>query len=80
MRAVIPSSRHWQPTGATDALLHSRKLHLEDWVAVVIFNHLIAGADAFVAAELWDFPTHMSIKATALPNGRTGVGVNYNFR
>ncbi len=33
----------------------ARRTHLEDWLAAMIFNHLFAGADAFVAANLADF-------------------------
>jgi hypothetical protein len=33
-----------------------RKRAVEDWTALLIFSHLIAGADAFVAAHLWDVP------------------------
>jgi hypothetical protein len=75
-----PIVSSWQPAGSTPALVQSRKLHLEDWLAVVIFNHLVSGADAFVAAELWDFPTTMRVRAVPLPGGRTGFGLNYNFR
>jgi hypothetical protein len=42
----------------------SRKLHVEDWTAAIIFNHLIAGADAFVGAQLWDVPTRVSMVPT----------------
>lgn len=41
-------------------LIRTRKLHVEDWLAVVAFNHLFAGADAFVAAQLWDMPVQLS--------------------
>lgn len=37
----------------------ARKTHVEDWIAVLLFNHLISGADAFVAAQLWDLPAHV---------------------
>lgn len=43
-----------------DALENTRKLHVEDWIAAIAFNHLIAGADAFVAAQLWDVPVRVS--------------------
>ena len=36
--------------------LESRRTQVEDWIAVLIANHLFAGADAFVAAQLWDLP------------------------
>lgn len=45
-------------------LINARRLHLEDWFAVLIFNHLLAGADAYVAANLWDLPARVSITHT----------------
>ena len=40
--------------------VRSRKIQVEDWVAVLLFNHFFAGADAFVAAQLWDLPLVLS--------------------
>ena len=48
----------------TQDLINARRLHLEDWLAVLIFNHLVAGVDAYVAANLWDLPARVSIKHT----------------
>jgi len=48
-------------------LERARRLHVEDWLAVVAFNHLFAGADAFVAAQLWDVP--VSLSAAPAPQG-----------
>lgn len=39
--------------------IKARRVHLEDWIAGVVFNHLFAGADAFVAANLQDFNTNV---------------------
>lgn len=36
-----------------------RKQAVEDWTALLIATHLFAGADAFVAAELWDVPVEV---------------------
>lgn len=54
-----------QPVGTVperfDAdLLRARRLHVEDWLAVIAFNHLFGAADAFVAAQLWDVPVQLS--------------------
>ena len=46
------------------ARLNARRTHLEDWIALLIFNHLFAGADAFVAAHLWDLPARVSLRPT----------------
>jgi hypothetical protein len=47
--------------------VHIRQSHVEDWVAFLIANHLFSGADAFVAANLWDVPTQLQIRA--MPGG-----------
>jgi hypothetical protein len=47
--------------------VHVRQAHVEDWVAFLIANHLFSGADAFVAANLWDVPAQLQIRA--LPGG-----------
>ena len=55
------------PNGYTADLIRTRRLHVEDWMAVLAFNHLIAGADAFVSAQLWDVPVKMA--AVPRPDG-----------
>ena len=47
--------------------VHVRQSHVEDWVAFLIANHLFSGADAFVAANLWDVPAQLQIRA--IPGG-----------
>lgn len=51
----------------TRDLQRARRLHTEDWLAVIAFNHLFAAADAFVAAQLWDVPVGLSARPD--PNG-----------
>ncbi|ODT00890.1 MAG: hypothetical protein ABS52_17760 [Gemmatimonadetes bacterium SCN 70-22] len=55
----------------------ARKLHFEDWIAMLAFNHLFSGADAFVSSQLWDLPAQVEIRA--LPRGG-GIGVSIPFR
>ena len=43
----------------------ARKLHYEDWLAVLVFNHLISGADAFISAQLWDLPARVAVEPDA---------------
>ena len=38
-------------------------------------NHLLSGLEAFVAANLYDFPGDLT--ARALPDGRTGIGLRF---
>jgi hypothetical protein len=48
----------------TDELINVRRGHREDWIAALIANHFFAGADAFVAAHLWDLPSQVSVRQT----------------
>jgi hypothetical protein len=53
------------PSRFEASMERSRRLHVEDWTAALVFNHLIAGADAFVGAQLWDVPTQVTMVPTA---------------
>jgi hypothetical protein len=64
-----PVVAEWSTTRYTPSLLRARKTHVEDWVAVLIFNHLFAGVDAFVGAHLWDLPAQVELRA--LPRATT---------
>ena len=44
--------------------IKARRTHLEDWLAAIVFNHLFAGADAYVAANLADFNTNVQVTST----------------
>ncbi len=50
------------PNKYTPELVRARRTHFEDWLAVLIFNHLFSGADAFVSAQLWDLPTEVGFQ------------------
>jgi hypothetical protein len=45
-------------------LVDLRRAHREDWVAALIANHFFAGADAYVAAHLWDLPAQVAVRQT----------------
>ncbi len=62
--AIIPALG--VPPRFDAGLERTRKLHVEDWIAAIAFNHLISAADAFVSAQLWDVPT----RVTLLPSPR----------
>jgi len=64
------------PPTFNDGYIRTRGAHVEDWVALLVANHLFAGADAFVAANLWDVPSHISLRMT--PN-RTTVGASFKW-
>ena len=50
----------------------ARRAHVEDWITILIVNHFLAGADAYVAANLWDVPTDVSVSSS--PTGGVQVG------
>jgi len=64
------------PPVFNDAYVRTRGAHVEDWIALLVANHLFSGADAFVAANLWDVPSHISLRVT--PN-RTIVGASFKW-
>jgi hypothetical protein len=39
----------------------ARRVHYEDWIAALFFNHLFAATDAYVAANLWDFHANVAV-------------------
>ncbi|MGZ8378149.1 MAG: hypothetical protein ACXW0Z_13050 [Gemmatirosa sp.] len=62
----LPAARPPRGEGPfPNELVRARRLHLEDWLAVLGFNHLIAGAEAFVAANLWDLPAQVGAQRSA---------------
>jgi hypothetical protein len=44
--------------------IKARRTHYEDWIAAIVFNHLFSSADAYVAANLWDFKANIGVVAT----------------
>ena len=41
----------------------AKRQQVQDWVVLWVFNHLFAGAEAFVAAHLEDFPKDLKLEA-----------------
>jgi hypothetical protein len=69
---------HYQEkTGVHADSLDNKRAEIEDWLVLLIFNHLVAGAEAYVSAHLWDFPAELA--ARSLPGGSVGFGVNIRF-
>jgi hypothetical protein len=58
---------------ADDETQESKTAEVEDWLVLLVFNHLLAGLEAYVSANLWDFPTEL--EARVLPDGSVGFGV-----
>lgn len=78
-------SKYAEPVDATGSnstqqqrsRVKARRLHFEDWIAMLAFNHLFSAADAFVSSQLWDLPAQVEMRA--LPRG-TGIGLSIPFR
>lgn len=70
---AVPDTARPRFTGAE---VRTRRAHVEDWVALLVANHLFAGADAFVAAHLWDVPARVGLRL--LPD--RGAAVSASFR
>ena len=65
---------HYQESiGVHPDSLDNKRAEFEDWLVLVVFNHLVAGAEAYVSAHLWDFPADLA--ARGLPGGSVGFGV-----
>jgi hypothetical protein len=73
-----PAVATWSVSRYSAARVRARRTHYEDWLAVLIFNHLISGADAYVAAQLWDLPARVGVRTA--PDGRPAVVASLTFR
>ena len=62
-------THYLKASGSTN--LGAKRQEVQDWLVLWIFNHLFAGADAFVSAHLTDFPRELEVRA--LPHG---VGIS----
>ena len=55
----LPIADTYLASRFTPDRIKARRTHYEDWIAAIIFNHLVSGADAYVAANLWDFSANV---------------------
>lgn len=55
----LPVPDTWVASRFTPDRIKARRTHYEDWIAAIVFNHLFSGADAYVAANLWDFKANV---------------------
>jgi hypothetical protein len=65
--------RYFEQSGS--AHIGAKRQEVQDWMVLWIFNHLFAGAEAFVSAHLQDFPQGLRLRA--FPGG---IGVSVPFR
>jgi len=64
---------HYLEDAGDQERLDAKKQEVEDWAVLLVFNHLVAGAEAFVSAYLWDFPVELETRS--LGQGAVGVGL-----
>ena len=48
--------------GADTATVNAKSQDREDWLVLLAVNHLVAGLEAFVAANLSDFPAELKVE------------------
>jgi hypothetical protein len=53
---------HIRAVGADHAT--GKRQEKEDWVTLLVFNHLFSGAEAFVSAHLQDFPEDLHVRVS----------------
>ena len=69
---AIHQRRYLESIGA-EGRLDGKRQEIQDWVVLLVFNHLMAGAEAFVSAYLWDFP--VELEARTLSGTSAGLGL-----
>jgi len=68
-------ANYFRADRADSTTYHAKRQEVQDWLVLWGFNHLFAGAEAFVAAHLRDFPADLKIQL--VPGG---VGVRLPLR
>ena len=80
MAGAMVWKAQWQLEWARtrDKFVDSHRQEREDWIVLLAFNHLLAAAEAYVSALLYDYPA--ALQARRLPDGSTGIGVSIPLR
>jgi len=60
-------------------LQEARRQQREDWTAVTLFLMLLSGVDAYVSAQLGNFPTPLTVEAQPVGNGRVEISVGISL-
>ena len=63
--------------GADSGAIAAAKRTREDWYVLLAVNHLVAGLEAFIAAQLLDFPAELKLEHTP---DRVNAGFAFPFR
>ena len=54
--------RYLRRTGADTATVNAKSRTREDWLVLVAVNHLLAGLEAYISANLSDFPAELRLR------------------
>jgi len=54
--------RHLRQIGADTATINAKSRTREDWLVLLGVNHLLAGLEAYIAANLSDFPAELRFR------------------
>jgi hypothetical protein len=65
--------RYLRRIDADSARLESKKQERQDWLILLVFNHLFAGLEAFVSSHLQDFPSDVRLRAAPRGFGAQAV-------
>ena len=63
--------RYLRRTGADTAAINAKSQTREDWLVLLAVNHLLAGLEAYIAANLTDFPAELKLE-----RGPAGFGAS----
>jgi hypothetical protein len=70
---AVQEQHYMEETGSAN--VGSKRQQVQDWTVLWAFNHLFAGAEAYVSAHLQDFPKELKVRA--VPGG---IGVSLPLR
>ncbi len=73
---ALHQKSYLERTGSNN--VEAKAQEVEDWAVLWGFNHLLSGAEAFVAAVLWDFPVELDTEIE--PTGDVQIGFRYYFK
>jgi hypothetical protein len=67
---AVQEKHYMEETGSVN--LPAKRQQIQDWIVLWGFNHLFAGAEAFVSAHLLDFPKELKVRVAP-----GGIGVSF---
>jgi len=73
---AVQEKHYMEETGSENVA--SKDQQIQDWIVLLVFNHLFSAAEAFVAAHLQDFPKELKIRAVPGGGGVSG-GIRFSL-